>query len=100
MSISTGLSGLSRTNSFNRVIASAAWMADLGRIPKALRKELADRAAELPPGWRVWPRTRLFTAYVQLRCREEGVNPGAIDGLWAARQTMRSTSFANVSRII
>lgn len=52
---------------------------------KALRKELADRAAELPPGWESWPRTRLFTAYVQLRCREEGVNPGAIDGLWGSQ---------------
>lgn len=52
---------------------------------KGLRKELKNRAAQLPGGWENWPRTRLFTAYVQLRCKEEKVNPGEIDGLWGSQ---------------
>jgi hypothetical protein len=55
------------------------------KTEKALRKELAGRTGELPNEWNGWPRTRLFTAYVQLRCKEERVNPGAIDGLWGSQ---------------
>lgn len=51
----------------------------------ALRKALATRDDELPDNWRSWPRTRLLTGYVQLRCQDEGVNPGAIDGLWGTQ---------------
>ncbi len=55
------------------------------KTEKALRKELAKRNDELPEGWEAWPRTRLFTAYVQLRCRDENVDPGVIDGLWGTQ---------------
>ena len=51
----------------------------------ALRKALTTRNDELPDGWKVWPRTRLLTAYVQLRCQDENVNPGTIDGLWGTQ---------------
>lgn len=52
---------------------------------KALRSALTKRANALPEGWGGWPRTRLLTAYVQLRCKEEGVNAGKIDGLWGSQ---------------
>ena len=52
---------------------------------KGLRSALIARDAELPIGWRNWPRTRLFTAYVQLRCKDEKVDPGVVDGLWGTQ---------------
>jgi len=55
------------------------------KTERALRKALQPRDAELPDNWEGWPRTRLFTAYVQLRCRDEEVDPGAIDGLWGTQ---------------
>lgn len=55
------------------------------KTERALRKELEPRSSQLPDGWEDWPRTRLFTAYVQLRCEDEGVNPGSIDGLWGSQ---------------
>ena len=51
----------------------------------ALRDELSKHADRLNAEWQRWPRTRLFTAYVQLRCEEEGVDPGVIDGLWGSQ---------------
>jgi hypothetical protein len=52
---------------------------------KALRKALTRRRRELPEDWESWPRTRIFTAYVQLRCRDEGVDPGPVDGYWGTQ---------------
>lgn len=51
----------------------------------ALRSALQPRDVELPANWEGWPRTRLCTGYVQLRCRDEGVDPGAIDGFWGTQ---------------
>ncbi len=51
----------------------------------ALRRALTPRRSELPEGWDAWPRTKLLTGYVQLRCRDEGVDPGTIDGLWGSQ---------------
>ena len=36
----------------------------------ALRRALRPRRAELPDDWEAWPRTKLLTGYVQLRCRD------------------------------
>jgi hypothetical protein len=55
------------------------------RTEKGLRNRLLLRDTDLPEGWRHWPRTRLLTGYVQLRCRDEDVDPGAIDGLWGSQ---------------
>lgn len=55
------------------------------KTEKGLRGELVKREDELPEGWKDWPRTRLLTAYVQLRCQDEGVDPGPIDGLWGTQ---------------
>jgi hypothetical protein len=55
------------------------------RTEKALRSALTRRDDELPSAWRDWPRTRLFTGYVQLRCRDEGVDPGPADGYWGTQ---------------
>lgn len=52
---------------------------------KHLKTALAKRRSELPTGWVSWPRTRLFTAYVQLRCKDENTDPGDIDGLWGTQ---------------
>jgi hypothetical protein len=55
------------------------------KTEKGLRQELRKSENKLPEEWKEWPRTRLFTAYVQLRCIQEGVNPGVIDGLWGSQ---------------
>ena len=55
------------------------------KTESGLRKALDKRKGELPEGWVSWPRTRLITAYVQLRCRDENVNPGRIDGFWGSQ---------------
>jgi len=55
------------------------------KTEKGLRNALAKRKEELPEGWTDWPRTRLLTAYVQLRCQDERVNPGPVDGLWGTQ---------------
>ena len=70
------------------------------KTESGLRKALDKRKGELPEGWVSWPRTRLITAYVQLRCRDENVNPGRIDGFGAARPTTPSMLFVNAYRII
>ena len=55
----------------------------LGRkTERALRRELAKVAQRLPPTWQDFPRTRLFTLYVQIRCQEEKSDPGPLDGYW------------------
>jgi hypothetical protein len=55
------------------------------KTENGLRKELVKRVEKLPASWESWPRTRLFTAYVQLRCGEEGADPGGVDGLWGSQ---------------
>jgi hypothetical protein len=55
------------------------------KTEKALRSALAKRKSRIPADWMRWPRTRLFTAYVQLRCKDEKVNPGKIDGYWGSQ---------------
>lgn len=55
------------------------------KTEKGLRGALAKRKAELPDDWRDWPRTRLFTAYVQLRCKDEKIDPGPVDGHWGTQ---------------
>ena len=55
------------------------------KTERALRKALARRKRELPEDWESWPRTRIFTAYVQVRCRDEDVDPGPVDGYWGTQ---------------
>lgn len=55
------------------------------KTEEGLRAALGKRGGELPVDWQGWPRTRLFTAYVQLRCGDEGVDPGVVDGLWGTQ---------------
>jgi hypothetical protein len=55
------------------------------KTEKALRKALETRKKELPEDWADWPRTRIFTGYVQLRCKDEGADPGDVDGYWGTQ---------------
>ncbi len=48
----------------------------------AVASALTARASELPPDWRGWSPRRRAVAFLQLLCRDEGIETGPVDGLW------------------
>lgn len=58
---------------------------DGDRGPKtnaAVLTALGAWAGDLPVGWREWSERRRAVAFLQLWCRDEGVEAGPIDGWW------------------
>ena len=53
-----------------------------GRTYSAVEKALKKRAASLPDGWQVWAPRRKTIGYLQLLCKEQKIEVGAIDGFW------------------
>lgn len=49
---------------------------------EAVGKALDARSAELPEGWRGWSGKRKAVAALQLLFRDEGLEPGDVDGWW------------------
>lgn len=48
----------------------------------AVETVLANRSGELPEEWTDWSGRRKCVAYLQLLCKEQGIEVGKIDGLW------------------
>ncbi len=48
----------------------------------AVGQALQGRLADLPDDWPLWSGHRKTVAYLQLLCRDRGIDVGAIDGYW------------------
>ena len=48
----------------------------------AARKVFATMKGPLPAGWQSWSDKRIVIGFLQLWAREEGIEPGPIDGWW------------------
>lgn len=48
----------------------------------AVAVALEARAGDLQEGWRGWSEKRMSIAFLQLLCRDEGIDSGTIDGWW------------------
>lgn len=48
----------------------------------AVGRALEARAGDLPSGWRAWSDKRKSIAFLQLLCRDEAIDSGAVDGWW------------------
>ena len=47
---------------------------------KAVLAALTARDADMPAGWRDWSEKRMAVGFLQLYCKDKGVDPGDIDG--------------------
>lgn len=47
---------------------------------KAVLAALSARDADMPPGWRDWSEKRRAVGFLQLCCKDQGIDPGEIDG--------------------
>ena len=52
------------------------------RMNRAVGEALEARAGELPADWRAWSDKRRAVAFLQLWCRDEGIDAGPVDGWW------------------
>ena len=51
-------------------------------LSAAVKAALAERVGELPQGYERWSAKRRLIAYLQLWCKESGINSGDVDGHW------------------
>lgn len=49
---------------------------------EAVRAALTRRNADLPAGWQDWSEKRHAVAFLQLWCRDRGIDAGTVDGWW------------------
>ena len=49
---------------------------------RAVNTALTRRTADLPGNWQGWTNPRKSVAYLQLLCKERGIDVGVIDGFW------------------
>ncbi len=49
---------------------------------RAINDALTKRKQELPGDWPGWPNARKTVVYIQLLCKERGIEVGDIDGYW------------------
>ncbi len=49
---------------------------------RAIVRALERQGEGVPAGWPLWSKRRRFVAFVQVLCREQGIDVGPVDGYW------------------
>jgi hypothetical protein len=60
---------------------------------RAVEAGLADRSGELPNAWSGWASQRKGVAFLQIICKDAGLEVGSIDGLWGPQTDFAFESF-------